>query len=622
MKPDAAWPSTTKAGVLRPGFAYRMDEMPSRIEDYAIIADCRSTALVAKDGSIDWLCLPRLDSDACFAALLGSREHGRWQIAPAGRVRRVGRRYREGTLILETEYETEEGSVTLVDLMPISGQGTDVARIVVGNRGHVSMQMELVIRFGYGAIVPWVRAIEGGIEAIGGPDVLRLVTPVATHGEGLTTVARFAVGKGERIPFVLTWAPSHVPDPGHVDAEQALAESEAGWRKWSAQCRAPGPYRPIVERSLITLKALTYEPTGGIVAAATTSLPEQLGGVRNWDYRICWLRDATFTLYSLMTAGFSTEATEWRDWLLRAVAGDPSQIQIMYGLAGERRLPELTLDWLPGYENSRPVRIGNAASRQLQLDVYGEVMDALHLSRRVGLAHEQASWALQRTLMEYLETIWNEPDEGIWEVRGSRRNFTHSKVMAWVAMDRAVKAIEQFAMEGPLDRWRALRDQIHDSVCRHGYDEQLGSFVQSYGSKEVDASLLQIPLVGFLPPDDPRVRGTVAAVENRLLQGGLVDRYETRSGVDGLPPGEGAFLPCSFWLADNYVLQGRREEARALFERLVGLANDVGLLSEEYDRRSRRLVGNFPQAFSHVSLINTALNLSRPEGPAHDRQKQ
>ena len=622
MKPDAAWPSTTKAGVLRPGFAYRMNEMPSRIEDYAIIADCRSTALVAKDGSIDWLCLPRLDSDACFAALLGSREHGRWQIAPAGRVRRVGRRYREGTLILETEYETEEGSVTLVDLMPISGQGTDVARIVVGNRGHVSMQMELVIRFGYGAIVPWVRAIEGGIEAIGGPDVLRLVTPVATHGEGLTTVARFAVGKGERIPFVLTWAPSHVPDPGHVDAEQALAESEAGWRKWSTQCRVQGPYRPIVERSLITLKALTYEPTGGIVAAATTSLPEQLGGVRNWDYRICWLRDATFTLYSLMTAGFSTEATEWRDWLLRAVAGDPSQIQIMYGLAGERRLPELTLDWLPGYENSRPVRIGNAASRQLQLDVYGEVMDALHLSRRVGLAHEQASWALQRTLMEYLETIWNEPDEGIWEVRGSRRNFTHSKVMAWVAMDRAVKAIEQFAMEGPLDRWRALRDQIHDSVCRHGYDEQLGSFVQSYGSKEVDASLLQIPLVGFLPPDDPRVRGTVAAVENRLLQGGLVDRYETRSGVDGLPPGEGAFLPCSFWLADNYVLQGRREEARALFERLVGLANDVGLLSEEYDRRSRRLVGNFPQAFSHVSLINTALNLSRPEGPAHDRQKQ
>ncbi len=599
-----------------------MHWMPSRIEDYAIIADCRSTALVAKDGSIDWLCLPRFDSEACFAALLGSREHGRWQIAPAGGVRRVGRRYRDGTLILETEYETEEGTVTLVDLMPISGQGTDVARIVVGNRGRVSMRMELIIRFGYGAIVPWVRAIDGGIEAIGGPEALRLVTPVATRGEGLTTVARFSVGEGERIPFVLTWAPSHVPDPGHADAEQALAESEAGWREWSAHCQVQGPYRPIVERSLITLKALTYEPTGGIVAAATTSLPEELGGVRNWDYRICWLRDATFTLYSLMSAGFSTEARAWRDWLLRAVAGDPSQIQIMYGLAGERRLPELTLDWLPGYEGSRPVRIGNAASRQLQLDVYGEVMDALHLSRRVGLAHEQASWALQCTLMEYLETIWNEPDEGIWEVRGPRRHFTHSKVMAWVAMDRAVKAIEQFGTEGPLDRWRALRDQIHDSVCRHGYDEALGSFVQSYGSKEVDASLLQIPLVGFLPPEDPRVRGTVAAIEKRLLRGGFVDRYETRSGVDGLPPGEGAFLPCSFWLADNYVLQGRREEARALFERLVGLANDVGLLSEEYDRGSRRLVGNFPQALSHVSLVNTALNLSRPEGPAQHRQKQ
>ena len=596
--------------------------MPSRIEDYAIIADCRSAALVAKDGSIDWLCLPRFDSEACFAALLGSPDHGRWQIAPAGPVRRVQRRYRERTLILETEYETEEGSVTLVDLMPVSGQGTDVARIVVGNRGRVPMRMELVIRFGYGAIVPWVRAMSGGVEAIGGPDVLRLVTPVATHGEGLTTVATFSVGEGERIPFVLTWSPSHLPDPGHVDAEQALEESQAGWREWSTRCQVSGPYQPIVERSLITLKALTYDPTGGIVAAATTSLPEEIGGVRNWDYRICWLRDATFTLYSLMSAGFHAEARAWRDWLLRTVAGDPSQLQIMYGLGGERRLPELTLDWLPGYEGSRPVRIGNAASRQLQLDVYGEVMDALHLSRRVGLADEQASWALQRNLMEYLETIWNEPDEGIWEVRGRRRDFTHSKVMAWVAMDRAVKAIEQFGTEGPLDRWRAVRDEIHESVCRHGYDAELGSFVQSYGSKEVDASLLHIPLVGFLPPEDPRVRGTIAAIEKRLLRDGFVDRYETRSGVDGLPPGEGAFLPCSFWLADNYVLQGRREEARALFERLIGLSNDVGLLSEEYDPRTRRLLGNFPQALSHVALVNTALNLSRTEGPALDRQKQ
>jgi len=493
---------------------------------------------------------------------------------------------------------------------------------VVGNRGRVPMRMELIIRFGYGAIVPWVRSIDGGLEAIGGPDVLRLVTPVATHGEGLTTVASFSVGEGERIPFVLTWSPSHLPDPGHVDAEQALEESQAGWREWSTRCQVSGPYRQIVERSLITLKALTYEPTGGIVAAATTSLPEEIGGVRNWDYRICWLRDATFTLYSLMSAGFYAEARGWRDWLLRTVAGDPSQLQIMYGLGGERRLPELTLDWLPGYESSRPVRIGNAASRQLQLDVYGEVMDSLHLSRRVGLADEQASWALQRNLMEYLETIWSEPDEGIWEVRGPRRDFTHSKVMAWVAMDRAVKAIEQFGTDGPLERWRVVRDEIHESICRRGYDAELGSFVQSYGSKEVDASLLHIPLVGFLTPEDPRVRGTVAAIEKRLLREGFVERYETRSGVDGLPPGEGAFLPCSFWLADNYVLQGRREEARALFERLIGLCNDVGLLSEEYDPRARRLLGNFPQALSHVALVNTALNLSRTEGPARDRQKQ
>src|SRR6267378_2535418 len=596
--------------------------MASRIEDYAVIADRQSIALVAKDGSLDWLCLPRFDSDACFAALLGTPDNGRWKIAPEGDVRAVRRRYRPGTLILETELETVEGAVTLIDLMPIFGQGTDVVRIVAGKRGRVQMRMELLIRFGYGAIVPWVRAIEGGIEAVAGPEVLRLITPVVTRGEGLSTVAQFSVGAGERVPFVLTWSPSHLPDPGHVDAEQALEESQAGWREWSTRCQVSGPYQPIVERSLITLKALTYDPTGGIVAAATTSLPEEIGGVRNWDYRICWLRDATFTLYSLMSAGFHAEARAWRDWLLRTVAGDPSQLQIMYGLGGERRLPELTLDWLPGYESSRPVRIGNAASRQLQLDVYGEVMDALHLSRRVGLADEQASWALQRNLMEYLETIWNEPDEGIWEVRGRRRDFTHSKVMAWVAMDRAVKAIEQFGTEGPLDRWRAVRDEIHESVCRHGYDEALGSFVQSYGSKELDASLLMLPVVGFLPPEDPRVRGTVAAAEKRLLRGGFLDRYETRSGVDGLPPGEGAFLPCSFWLADNYVLQGRREEARALFERLIGLSNDVGLLSEEYDPRTRRLLGNFPQALSHVALVNTALNLSRAEGPALDRQKQ
>ena len=484
------------------------------------------------------------------------------------------------------------------------------------------MRMQLVIRYGYGSVVPWVRRINDGIEAIGGPEVLRLATPVATHGERLTTVARFTVGAGDRVPFVLTWAPSHLPDPGHVDGEVALRESEEGWGEWCNSCNVTGPHREIVERSLITLKALTYDPTGGVIAAATTSLPEHLGGVRNWDYRICWLRDATFTLYSMMSAGFVTEARAWREWLLRAVAGDPSQLQILYGVAGERRLPELELDWLPGYENSRPVRIGNAASRQLQLDVFGEVMDALYVSRRVGLAYDEASWALERNLMKHLEKIWTEPDEGIWEVRGGRQHFTHSKVMAWVAFDRAVKSMEQFGLEGPVDRWRAVRDQVHASVCKEGFDAGQGSFVQAYGSKELDASLLLIPGVGFLPPEDPRVRGTVAAIEKRLLHGGFVQRYETGSGVDGLPPGEGAFLPCSFWLADNYVLQGRREEAESLFQRLTGLCNDVGLLSEEYDPRTKRLVGNFPQAFSHVSLINTALNLARAEGPAQDRRQK
>ena len=589
--------------------------MPSRIEDYAIIADCRSLALVGKDGSIDWLCLPRFDSDACFAALLGTPDNGRWLLAPAGGVKRVRRRYREGTLILETEFETEEGSVTVLDLMPVYGQGTDVVRIVVGNRGRVPMRMELVIRFGYGSVVPWVQSVDGGIAAIAGPDCLGLHTPVKTHGEGLKTVAEFTVGEGEQVPFVLTWWPSHLPAPAPVEPEPALKETETGWRKWSQRCTHTGPYREMVQRSLMTLKALTYEPTGGIAAAATTSLPEKLGGERNWDYRYCWLRDATFTLYALMSAGYSEEARAWSDWLLRAVAGSPPQMQIMYGLAGERRLPELELDWLSGYEGSRPVRIGNAASLQLQLDVYGEVMDALHLSRRVGLAAHEAGWALQRALMEHLETIWEDPDEGIWEVRGPRRHFTHSKVMAWVAFDRAVKGVEEFGLEGPVERWRAVRQRVHDSVTRQGYDPELSSFVQSYGSKELDASLLALPLVGFLPADDPRMVGTVRAIERELLRDGFVARYRTRSGVDGLPPGEGVFLPCSFWLADNYALQGRIEEARSLFERLCGLANDVGLLSEEYDPTGRRFLGNIPQAFSHVSLINSALSLSRAARP-------
>jgi len=595
--------------------------MPSRIEDYAIIADCRSVALIAKDGSLDWLCLPRFDSDACFAALLGTKDNGRWQIAPEGEIRAVRRRYRPGTLVLETEFETAEGSVTLIDLMPVSGQGTDVVRIVAGKHGRVAMRMDLQVRFGYGQIVPWVRAIDSGIEAVAGPDALRLVTPVETHGEGLSTVARFSVNEGERVPFVLTWSASHLPDPGHVDAEAALTETDAGWREWSGRCTVQGPYRELVQRSLITLKALTYQPTGGIVAAPTTSLPERLGGVRNWDYRLCWLRDATFTLYSMMSGGYSAEAEEWTRWLLRAVAGDPSQLQILYGLGGERRLPEIELDWLPGYEGAKPVRIGNAASQQRQLDVYGEVMDALHLCRRVGIPHNADGWALQRTLMEYLETIWDQPDEGIWEVRGPRRHFTHSKVMAWVAFDRAVKGVEQSGLEGPVERWREVRDKIHASVCRDGFDAQAGTFVQSYGSKEVDASLLMIPLVGFLPASDPRVLGTVRAIEKALLSDGCVARYQTHAEVDGLPSGEGAFLACSFWLVDNYALQGRTEEARALFERLAGLANDVGLLSEEYDPSSRRLVGNFPQAFTHVSLINSALNLTAPQGPAEHRQQ-
>jgi GH15 family glucan-1,4-alpha-glucosidase len=585
--------------------------MALRIEDYAIIADLQSVALVGSDGSIDWLCLPRFDSDACFAALLGTRDNGRWKIAPAGKVTATRRSYRPGTLVLETDFETEDGAVTLVDLMPVFGRGTDVVRLVIGRRGRVAMRMELVIRFAYGAAVPWVRAIEKGIEAIAGPDVLRLCTPVETRGEDLATVADFTVSEGERVPFVLTWAPSYLPDPGHVDAEKALTETEAASRAWSERCAVQGPYRELVQRSLITLKALTYGPTGGIVAAATTSLPEKIGGVRNWDYRICWLRDATITLFALMRAGYWDEARDWRGWLLRAVAGDPSQLQILYGIAGERRLPEVTLDWLPGYEGSRPVRIGNAASQQLQLDVYGEVMGALHLSRRMGLGDNQReSWSLQRAMICYLEKIWEGPDEGIWEVRGPRRHFTHSKVMAWVAFDCGVKAIEQYGLEGPLERWRAVRERVHASVCANGYDAEKGSFVQAYGSKELDASLLILPMVGFLPPEDPRIRGTVAAVERELLRDGFVARYVTRSGVDGLPPGEGVFLPCSFWLVDNYLLQGRAAEAKALFDRLAGLANDVGLLSEEYDPVARRQVGNFPQAFTHVALIISALNLT------------
>jgi GH15 family glucan-1,4-alpha-glucosidase len=597
--------------------------MSCPIEDYALLADCQSAALVSRAGSIDWLCLPRFDSDSCFANLLGKPSDGRWLLAPASPAARTTRRYLEDTLVLETTHETADGVVAVTDLMPIRDQAPDVVRVVSGKSGRVRMRMELIIRFAYGSAVPWVTSVAGGLEAIAGPDLLRLATPVRTHGEGLSTVAEFEVGAGERVPFVLTWSPSHLPRPSPVDAEKAIVETTDDWRAWASRCTYEGPHAKLVKRSLLTLKALTYAPTGGIAAAATTSLPERLGGVRNWDYRFCWLRDATFTLYSLLSAGYSGEAEAWRHWLLRAAAGDPAQLQIMYGLAGERRLPELTLPWLCGYEGSRPVRVGNAASDQLQLDVYGEVMDALHQARRVGLAHGDAGagWALQCALVKHLEKIWDQPDEGIWEVRGPRRHFTHSKVMAWVAFDRAVKGVEQFGLPGPVERWRQLRDRIHASICERGFDPRLGSFVQSYGSRDLDSSLLMLPLVGFLPASDPRVTGTVAAIEHSLLRDGFVDRYTTHPDVDGLPAGEGTFLACSFWLADNYALQGRRAEAVAMFERLAGLANDVGLLSEEYDPAARRLLGNFPQAFSHVSLINTALTLGERQGPVEQRRQ-
>lgn len=594
--------------------------MPSRIEDYALIGDCQTAALVGRDGSIDWLCAPRFDSPACFAALLGTPENGRWLLAPAGPVRRVTRRYREGTLVLETVFTTDDGEVAVVDFMPPRTDVPDLVRVVEGRRGSVPMRMELVIRFDYGSVVPWVRRIDRGISAIAGPDMLELRTDVGLKGVDLRTVGEFAVAEGQRVPFDLTWHPSHRPRPTELDALKALEETEGWWREWSGRCTSKGEWCEAVRRSLITLKALTYAPTGGIVAAATTSLPEQLGGVRNWDYRFCWLRDATFTLYALMLAGYLDEAKAWREWLLRAVAGDPSQMHIMYGLRGERRLTELELPWLPGYEGSAPVRVGNGACGQHQLDVYGEVLDAMHQCRRYGLEAGGAGWGLQRALTEFLESNWREPDEGIWEVRGPRRHFTHSKVMAWVAFDRAIKAVERFGLEGPADRWRALRDEVHAQVCRDGYDPDHGAFVQSYGSKHLDASLLVMPLVGFLPATDPRVVGTVEAVERVLVTDGFVNRYTFDPGVDGLPPGEGAFLLCTFWLADALALIGRRDDARRVFDRLLSVRNDVGLLSEAYDPVARRLLGNFPQAFSHIGLVNTAHNLARDvTGPAEDR---
>jgi GH15 family glucan-1,4-alpha-glucosidase len=589
-----------------------------RIEDYAIIGDCETAALVSRDGSIDWLCWPRFDSDACFAALLGGPEHGRWRIGPAEAGARVSRRYRGDTMILETQFETDDGCVVITDFMPVgdktAGENSDIVRIVRCTRGSMPMSMQLVLRFDYGSVVPWVSRLDDGrLCAIAGPDMVTLRTGVDFHGEHLTSVSDFTVAAGDEHCFVLTWSPSHLEPRMPVDALPALESTQRFWEEWANRCTCGGEWRKSVMRSLLTLKALTYGPTGGIVAAPTTSLPEAIGGSRNWDYRFCWLRDATLTLLALMDGGYVDEAAAWRDWLLRAAAGSPRQLQIMYGIAGERLLPEWEIAWLPGYEGSRPVRIGNAAHAQMQLDVYGEVMDAMYQARLVGLPPNDEAWALQVALTSHVARIWPEPDHGIWEVRGPAQHFTHSKLMAWVALDRSVKCVEQFGLDGPVDDWRATRQAIHDDVCARGYDAARGCFVQAYGSSLLDASTLMIPLVGFLPPDDPRVRGTVECIERGLVVDGLVLRYDSAVTQDGLPAGEGAFLACSFWLADCYLMLGRRDDAVALFERLRALANDVGLLAEEYDAGQKRMTGNFPQAFSHVALLSTAFNLARAD---------
>jgi GH15 family glucan-1,4-alpha-glucosidase len=593
--------------------------MSTPIEDYALIGDCTSAALVAKDGSIDWLCWPRFDSEACFAALLGTREHGRWLIAPRDKTR-VTRRYRPDTLILETCFETAAGAATMVDFMPRHAVNSTIVRLVIGTRGQMTMHSELILRFGYGAVVPWVSRVESGaLRAIAGPDMVVLNTPVHMRGEDLTTLGEFTISRGETIPFVLTYSPSHLPLPKPVDAKTALTDTESFWREWSAKTRPAGEWSAAVRRSIITLKALTYGPTGGMVAAPTTSLPERLGGRRNWDYRFCWLRDATLTLLGAMHAGYYEEAQAWREWLLRAVAGSPNQLQIMYGIGGERRLTEWEVPWLSGYEDSTPVRIGNAAHTQLQLDVFGEIMDVHHQARRCGLSTNESGWDAQIAFLSHLDEVWKQPDHGIWEMRGPPQHFTYSKVMAWVAYDRAIKSAEAFGLPGPIDEWHKMRDVICDDVCEHGYDKELGTFTQAYGSKQLDANLLLLPCVGFLPVSDPRIERTVAAVERRLVSGGFVMRYSTHDVEDALPPGEGAFLACSFWLVDAYLLQHRYDEAETLFRRLVGLCNDVGLLSEEYDPQSKRLIGNFPQAFSHLALINSAYNLTQTAKPLHQR---
>jgi GH15 family glucan-1,4-alpha-glucosidase len=593
--------------------------MTTRIEDYALIGDCKTAALVGRDGSIDWLCWPRFDSAACFAALLGTAENGRWLLAPGQPILAVRRHYRPGTLVLETEFQTETGRAAIIDFMP-PADGAHLVRIVVGRSGRVDFRNEYVVRFNYGATVPWVsRRDDGSIDAIAGPERLILRTPAALYGEDFRTIGEFTVEAGESVPFVLSYGSSQSTPPS-IDAYLALTRTLAFWRQWSDRCPDVGPWSEAVKRSLIILKALTYAPTGGMVAAATTSLPERLGGERNWDYRYCWLRDATFTLQAFMQLGYHDEARAWRDWLIRAIAGSPKQIQIMYGVGGERWLPEMRVPWLSGYEDSAPVRIGNAAHEQVQLDVFGEIADAMFQALKSGMQLPERARVLRPVVLEYLATAWREPDEGIWEVRGGPQHFVHSKVMAWVAFDRAAHELEAQAYNEPGQRWRAIADEIHAEVCERGFDRDLGSFVQAYGSKQLDASLLLIPLVGFLPAADPRVRGTLRAIEDRLLiDGEFVLRYQPDNPADGLSPGEGAFLACSFWLVDNYILQGRHAEARRLFDRLLSRCNDVGLLSEEFDPTTGRMLGNFPQAFSHVGLINSALNLSRQTGPAEER---
>jgi GH15 family glucan-1,4-alpha-glucosidase len=605
-------PTMSKTGAPKTGAS-----MSTPIEDYGMIGNTYTAALVSREGSIDWLCLPRFDSDSAFAALLGRPEHGRWLITPVDRLVRLSRSYRGETGILETRFETPEGNAKIVDFMALSEEGedqVDLIRLVYGEKGRVRMRTEIVLRFDYARSIPWVRQHLGGPVAVAGPNAIQFITPVALRGTpDMTTVGEFAVEAGETVPFTMSWYPSHHRAFRYRDPYETLLGTETRWHDWSSHCTLQGPWREAIIRSLITLRMLTYRPTGGIVAALTTSLPEWIGSVRNWDYRFCWIRDATLTLYALLSSGYRNEARAWREWLMRAAAGHPSEMQIMYGLAGERRLTEYELPWLPGYEGSQPVRIGNAAHEQLQLDVYGELIDALHAANRYGLEASPFAWSLQVNLLEYLETIWEQPDQGIWEIRGEPRHFTFSKVMAWVAFDRAIKSVEQYGFEGPRAHWEDLRRRIAAEILERGYDPKRNTFVQYYGARDLDASLLLIPQLGFLPPEDPRVRGTIEAVERELVQDGFVCRYPSRPGADGLPPGEGVFLACSFWLANSLALIGRRGDAIALFERLLALRNDLGLLAEEYDPIAKRQLGNFPQAFSHTAIINTAAHLAELE---------